>query len=296
MKNLEKFILVAVFAAISSGASAQESFKHLSVGLEVGTTGAGLQLALPVVTDHLVLTAGYNFPSIGWNSTMSIPTSDLRDGVDKFNSSLSSAGLSDRIQNRFGSSTDATVKANVNLGRAKMMLEYYPSKKSSFHITAGFYAGGADFISADLSSTQAFMSDVKATQSEIKALQQKYSDYEEVRSYNLESIEDLKISASGKSYQLKEKDGCAQISASIRTAKVLPYLGIGIGRSFPDGHFGVQGDLGVAYHGKPSLYSPNEVAYDSAAQVLSGLEDALEIVEKVCVYPQLSVRLVYKIF
>ena len=81
MKKL--FALALVLLSGAGAANSQEAFKHLSIGLEAATTGIGLELALPIVTDHLVLAAGYNYGNASFNV--------------KGNSTLNVAELSGRI-------------------------------------------------------------------------------------------------------------------------------------------------------------------------------------------------------
>ena len=61
----------------------------------------------------------------------------------------------------------------------------------------------------------------------------------------------------------------------------------------PKGHFGFQFDVGVWYHGAPVLSSSNEVAYDPSAEVLL---DDISLLDELVLYPQVSLRLIYKIF
>lgn len=296
MKIAKKLSLLTALVAICSPASAQEAFKHLSIGLEAGTTGAGVELALPIVKDHLVIKAGYNFPRININVTEPFETAEIADLVVDVNRQLQKLGIDDRLENRFGNTTTINVKAKANFCNAKMMLEYYPARRSSFHITAGFYAGNADLVTADGFTTEAFWSDVKATQVDVRALKAKYADVPGVQDVDVEFIDNMKGTVGGETYKVTEKNGCANIAADLKIAKFRPYFGIGVGRSVPKGHFGVQGDFGVSYHGKPVIESPNRVAFDPEAEVFDDADDILALIQKVCVYPQISVRFIYRIF
>ena len=283
---MKKLLVIAAALSISAGAAnAQDAFKHLSVGLEIGTTGAGVELALPVVTDHLVLKAGYNFPNanlnVSTNLNISEFSSDINDFVNDANDILADLGETDRLLT-LPNTTKVDVNGSVNLGSFKAMLEYYPSKKSSFHITAGVYVGGKD----NLISAGCDFSEVWNVYQADVAVANKYAS--ELEDAGAGSIPDPKFSLNGKSYQLKNS-----VDAGIKIAKARPYLGIGFGRSIPETHFGFQFDLGVWYHGKPEISSSNEIKYD-ASYVDFDLD--LSKMEKICVYPQLSFRLIYRIF
>ena len=292
----KKLLLIAAAALLCLSASAQEAFKHLSIGVEAGTAGAGVELAFPLVTNHLVLTAGYQFPSVNFNLNTTFPTSELKKVVDDANNTLASAGLSDRLTNNFGSNTNVTTDAQLNLGAVKAMLEFYPSARSNFHITAGLFFGVEDFLSADMYTEKSFWTSIKGVESEIGALKQKYSDIPEVQKIDGNLTGQLKANVNGKTYQLKEKDGCGYLNAGLEIAKVRPYVGLGFGRSIPKTHFGFQFDMGVWFHGTPSLSSTNEVAFDSGAQTISDLDEAIAQISKFTVYPSVALRLIYRIF
>ena len=294
---MKKTIVTIVAAlAVCAGASAQEAFKHLSVGLEIGTTGAGIQLALPVVSNHLVFTAGYKFPSVSISMTTTYPMDEINSAIDEVNQSLSQAGLPDRISTRFNAA-EVTAKAKLNFGAVTTMLEYYPSVKSSFHIVAGLYIGTGDFLSAEGMTDKTVWANLKSVESEVNALKAKYSDIPEIQSLDGNLIDKAKATVNDQTVQLIEKNGAGYLDLQLLMPTVRPYLGVGFGRSIPDSHFGVQCDLGVWYHGKLGLTSKEcGVAYDASAEVVSGIDDVMQVVEKIPVYPQISVRLVYRIF
>ena len=64
---MKKFLLSFsfLFAALSANAGDRaenmRAFRHLSIGVEAGSTGAGVSLYMPIVDNHLVLSVGYNF-------------------------------------------------------------------------------------------------------------------------------------------------------------------------------------------------------------------------------------------
>lgn len=280
------FIALLAFALLSSGSAvyAQQAFKHLSIGAEVGTAGAGIELALPVITDHLVLKAGYNFPSVSYSFSQNLHAEKFNDYIDEVNDHLAEMGAEERIRTTFQPSRVST-KANANFGAAKLMLELYPSAKSSFHFTAGlYYAMSDDLVTFDNYTDEAYWSSYQSLQSEVNALNS---------TYGIGEMGDLRFNVLGKTIRASEKDDCAYVAGNVRVAKLRPYLGLGFGRSIPRSRFGFQVDLGVWYHGKPEVESPNEIAYDASAQTL---QKDLAIIDKAVVYPQLSFRLTYKLF
>lgn len=296
---MKKSISVAVLVFLSIAiASAQEAFKSLSFGVELGTTGVGVELALPMVTDHIVLKAGFNAPSLALNRTFTINPTFVNDKIAAVNSQITSLGLdaSDIIDTRF-SDMDLTASPVVNFSTAKLLLELYPSKRSSFHFTIGAYYGmGDNLINATVSTSQSTWDEYKALVSEIDAINAKYAG---VPGYVAQST-DLKVNFDGKTYGIKEENGVGSVTANLQVARIRPYFGIGVGRSVPKSHVGFQVDLGFWYHGKPEITSPNEISYDADAYDISAsvptMDTMMSYLDYALIYPQLTLRLIYKIF
>ena len=282
---------LAALSALCLPAFSQQAFNSLSFGVEAGTTGVGIQLALPLVTDHIVLTAGFNSPSLTLNKGFAIDLDEVNANISEVNANLAAAGLPDRINTRF-EDVDINTTSTINLSTAKAALEFYPFKRSSFHITAGVFYGMNDtFLSVVAATDKAFWSSFRELQDEVGAINEKYSD---VSAYNAVEISPIRASAMGRTYEVKEQDGAGHVEMSLVLPKFRPYAAIGFGRSMPKGHFSFQGDLGVFY-ADPELKSPNEVAYDPSA------EDLLADVPGISMdwfrfWPMLSLRLVYRIF
>lgn len=287
--------LVFLSIAISS---AQEAFKSLSFGVEVGTTGVGVELALPMVTDHVVLKAGFNAPSLAVNRTFTVGSSIVNDVITDFNNQITSLGLDaeDMIETRF-SDIDVTASPVINFSTAKLLLELYPSKKSSFHFTLGAYYGmGDNLINATVSSNMTTWNEYKAVVAEIDAVNAKYAGEPGYVAKNA----DLRVNLDGKTYGVKEDGGVGVVAVDLKVARLRPYLGFGFGRSVPKSHVGFQFDLGVWYHGKPEITSPNQLSYDQDAYNISAsvpaIETILSYMDYAVIYPQLTLRLIYKIF
>lgn len=296
---MKKTILaVAIFLSGFCVSYAQEAFKSLSFGIELGTTGVGVELAVPVVTDHIVLKAGFNAPSLAVNKEFSVDSGFINQKIDQFNNQITSLGLdaSDVIDTRF-SDTKLNFSPIINFSTAKILIELYPFKKSSFHFTLGACYGMGDYLAnATLSTSKSLWTEYKSLCDEINSINAKYANEP---GYNAFSTE-LEFNVVGRTYAVKENNGVGQIAVDMPVAKLRPYLGLGFGRSVPEGHVGFQFDLGVWYHGKPSFTSPNQIGYDSGAYDITShipmLDLVLQYKELTVFYPQLTLRLIYKIF
>lgn len=281
------FVLVAIVASCMS-ANSQEAFKHLSAGLELGSTGAGVEVALPVVSNHVVVKLGYNFPGQSISKGMSMDVSDINSQIEDVNRRLSDAGAPERINTRF-SQMNAEGTATIDLRSAKLMVELYPFKKSSFHFVFGAYMGMGDFLTAEANTGSQFWGEFKALKSEVAALD---------ATYGIGTIENPKFNVGDKTYALVEKNGAGYLSARLGVEKIRPYAGIGFGRSIPDTRLGVQLDLGAWIHGTPSIISDNEVSFDASAEniIPDEYSQYVDMLGKLNFYPQLSLRIIYKIF
>ncbi len=281
--------MLAALMAGPCAASAQQAFENLSFGVEAGTVGVGVELALPVVTDHIVVKAGFNAPSLARTFRSELPMDEANATVDRINAQFAGLGIDESIAARLPDA-GISVRPVLNLSTAKLMFEYYPFRKSSFHITAGAYFGmGDNFLSATVSADDAFWSEYGALAAEVDALN---AEYRGTPGYVEYSLPGIRFSLGDRTFELAEQDGGASLEARLDIARVRPYLGLGFGRSVPRGNIGFQLDLGVWYHGVPALVSSSETAFDPSAVSLTG---DISLLDRLVLYPQLSIRLIYKI-
>lgn len=296
----KKLIATLAFMAIASTDSyAQssdknmEAFRNLGVGIEAGLMGAGIQVSMPVVTNHLVVVVGYNFPSIKINTDFDVSSASIRQRIDELNTSINeyNAQMSGvpgqtRIDNLNYPNKDigVDVDAKVNFGAAKVLLEYYPSAKSSFHITAGMYIGQSEFVklngTVDSEWWQTYMHAIEINNNQLPA------------EYRINNLDDaVKFNVDDRTFQISP-DSNGKIDFSAKTNAVKPYLGIGIGRPIPKHRVGFQFELGAWMHGKPELASSSEVSYDPSAESVS---DIVKTVNKIQFWPQMTFRLTGRI-
>lgn len=293
---MKKLFFFASVLLLSAGvAHSQEAFKHLSVGLEAATTGVGLELALPVVSDHLVFAAGYNFGNVKATAQpYTLNVSDFSNNINQYvedaNYYLSTIpGESSRLI-PLPMTTKVNGSGAIRLGTFKAILEYYPSKNSGFHINAGVYIGNADVLALDVSCPDFW----NAYRDNLATANKMASTYPEFKKA-VGQIPELKTNINGTTYQIKEP---GNVNLGLKMATVRPYLGLGFGRSIPDTHFGFQFDLGVIYTGKWAISSANEVKGNTQSSISynDDIQKLIDLANKICIYPQLSFRLIYRIF
>ena len=281
----------AVLVAFSLASYGQEAFKHLSVGLEASTAGIGLDLNLPVLKDHLVLKAGYTFGDFGTGfKTPGPDESEVNAQIDEVNKNLASVGAPERINTKF-SNFDINMAAKLRMSTAKLLLEYYPAKKSSFHITAGLYFGISPLMaSVGISGHENFEEEINALVAEVDELNKKYSGDPNYSPVDIQEYSSICFSMGKKSYEINTSNTVFGLGMP----QLRPYLGVGFGRSIPRTRFGFQFDLGVWYHKSLTLSGIKEVAYDPSYASIGDFD--ISTITSIPVYPHLSFRLIYRIF
>ena len=141
MRKITLFLLSVLFGTTTLFAQRDgvESFKNLSVGLNIGVlSGVGID-AGTYVSDHVGLRAGFNY----------LKSPSFEEDVDARVEVVQNPGYKDY---------EATVKAKarVNLSTFKVLADYYPNKKWPFHVTGGFYIGASNIVTVD-----AYADDIK---------------------------------------------------------------------------------------------------------------------------------------
>lgn len=293
---MKKTVLFVFALVLSAGvANSQEAFKHLSMGLDLATTGIGLELSLPVLTDHLVLKAGYNYANLKFSTgsgSMNFPelNETVNQYIDKANTFLAQIPEESSRLTRMPSSVNVNADGKIKLGTGKMILEYYPSKKSSFHINAGVYVGNPDILSIDGSCPE-FWNAYSANLTTAKRMAELHPEFKS----KVGSIPDLKATINGRTLQLTEP---GNVNLGLKSVVARPYFGLGFGRSVPKTRCGFQFDFGAIYMGKLSVTSANEVGGTSSVTIQNAdVQKVLDTLGKIHVfYPQLSFRFICRLF
>lgn len=292
-------------------AHAQKAFRQVGMSIEAGTTGLGANLSLPLVTNHLVLTLGYNFPSFTYSDDVELNSGAISQ---KMNSAIGSInaynqfidqndlvaahlGLqkipTDNLQNSV-QGVKANVDATINFANYKAMLEYYPTTKSAFHITVGFMYGDGEWLNINAKADNSVWSAYRDVVREHDKLADVFQKHPELKNqYNLETMpsvrEAAKISVNNQSFAIDPVSGVFE--SVVKVEKFKPYVGIGFGSSVPTRkRCGFQMEIGAYYQGKPELVSDQEVPFDNTAYTEKTVNTIVENIEHLQWYPQLTFR------
>lgn len=314
-----KKTLLATAIALSAmvNANAQEAFKALGASFELGTTGVGVNFTMPVVTDHLFVSLGMNFPNYTYNGDFDIRTelnsniNTLNQNIDQMKSNPATQGIPEvqalnKLNNQgFNDKITVDGTAKLKMTNFKLMLEYYPSVNSTFHVTGGMFIGSGDLLeingTADKTSWNLLQQGITLN-NQIKNLENKYP--QQVHGMSVKDFEgSLSYNIDGQTVFIDPSNN--QANAKIAINNVKPYIGIGFGRAIPMKHrLGFQFEIGCWFHGKPKLEGANVMSEDeSRIWAMShsvdsdkDIDDVAKTIKKISVYPQITFRLTGRIF
>ena len=271
MKKLLLICGTAVLCAAQSSAKLTPEdyklFNHLSAGVSIGLDGIGIDIAAPM-THRFALRAGYTFfPNISYSTTINLNESNV---LSKYE--------------------DVGLKGKLKMANFHLLVDCYPFKKSSFHITAGAYFGRRTLVSAY--NTEPFVKENYWGDAgiELGTTDNLYSQYT----------------------LTTDEEGNAQADVKLRGFK--PYVGIGFGRAVTKRRIGVQFDLGVQFSGAPEVWSNAKYFDYEQGDYVTGyqkidrnritnpgsdfqdIKDGMRVAEKFRIYPVLKLRINGRIF
>ena len=270
MKKLELICTMAVFGFGQSFAQnlSEEDygfFNHLSAGISLGTDGIGFEVATPL-TYSFDVRAGYSFmPKFKYSTTIDLDDDPaFIEGVHQVD-----------------------VEGKLNMGNFHLLFDYYPIASNSFRLTAGAYIGNGKLLT-------------------VRNLKPFVKEKEWGKA-------GLELGTGENSYTaVTDKKGDAVIDLKVSSFK--PYLGIGFGRAVPKGRVGVQFDLGVQFWGTPGVWTNINALDDKEGSYVTkymkidkdritnpkdgyqDAKDAIKTIEKIGVYPVLSLKINGRIF
>ena len=255
MKHFISAVIVSLFCwqAAQAGEPIEYGlFNHIGVGASVGTEGFGFDLAMPVTR---------------WAA--------VRVGITKNPDLKYSHEIEAKVK---GEDKNIKIEAKLNDEiNYKVLVDLYPFKSSSFHLTGGAYLGPKNVVS--VYNAEPFLDEKDWGTTGV-----------EIGEYRITSDEN------------------GNISANLECEKELkPYVGIGFGYAVPKRRLNVTFDMGAKFWGEPSIYMNTkdkwgEYKYEKLTR--EGLKDlgekdvdkAFDIMSKVVVYPVISIRLSGRIF
>lgn len=241
---------------------------HLSVGLQVGLGGTGVDVAMPV---HRIVTlragiVGNAFGDIKFkaiNTASEITQSQLVE-----DDAVKRAKMIDKVE----------LAIKPRFWNAFIMAEVHPFP-TPFYFAAGLFAGSRTFLHFRNTNDGALQSLYDANQ--------KVQDYNNVYHTNYPPV-GLKFGD-----YVFTADENYNIDVKMKTWAVKPYLGIGFGQSMARHHrLSVAVDAGLLFWGGP------EFVLNNGKKIKSTHKDSgiAHLISWFKAYPMVQVRLAYKIF
>ncbi len=261
-------LLAAIVLPFTANAQEREDmgyFNHLSASYSLGTDGlVGFEVASPI-GNYVTARMGYSF----------MPSFKAKVDID---------------YDYKGATNKAKMEGKLNMGDFKLLFDVHPFRKSSFKVVAGFYLGRENLLEAY--TTEPLYAIGTASWGGVG-----------------------KIQIGTNPANMFGTDAEGNINARVRVNTFKPYLGIGFGRAIPKKLVSVSFDLGVQFWGKPKVevfdYNPPTAVTKTSEWVKLTKDDfeataskkrdkdgydALNIVEKLSVYPVLNLRVNFRCF
>lgn len=269
---MKQILLLPALLCLSLTLSAQpypwdkNFFNHLAVGVNAGTPGIGVDVAMPVCK-YLQVSAGFaKMPEFKANVSLDISRTQF---VDAFGQLLPIS------QNKI------KVQGKPSLASGMVMLDILPVLTSAFHLTVGVYFSGPDIVDIYNSGEGALL-EISEANRHIEAWNLMHPDHPQ-QPIGLELGD-----------HLLTPDSEGNLCATISDRRIRPYAGVGFGRAVPRRRVGFRVDLGCMFWGKPKVSCNGERIHP---EDIGGDEGKfLRHLTKMQFYPCLNFRLCGRIF
>lgn len=245
------FLMMLVSSVTANAQEDKNLFNHLSVGVTAGTPGFGIDVAMPI-GNYVQARAGFaTFPKIKADTDLNINAVE----VPGYNFPQS-----------------VGIEGKTGFTNGKLLVDVYPFKSSSFHVTAGAYFGSSTIVDA---------------------YNMEAGILKDIADYNATAAVGEQVGYELGDYLLKP-DAEGNVKAKIETAAFKPYLGLGFGRAVPKKRVGFMFELGCMFWGSPKLYcNGDRLTEESVGGDEGGI---IKTMSKITVYPVLNFRLCGRIF
>ena len=274
---MHRLIILTAMMVTAAGAMAQTDkiheedglFNHLSVGLNTGTTGTGIDVAMPV---HKLVTvrAGFSGWNIGNIKFKAINTAtDITEIQMVEDDAVRRAKMVDKVE----------LALEPNFWNFYLLGEVHPFKNQPFYFSAGLFFGSKNFLHFRNTNDGAlgFLYDAN----------QKVEDYNRLFLNNYPPI-GLKFGD-----YVFTADEHGNIDVRMKTNAVKPYIGIGFGQHIAKNHrVSLAVDAGLMFWGTPKFVLNNGTEIESSGKD-SGITSVVSCLKA---WPNLQIRVAYKIF
>lgn len=308
------FVLSIALSQAQTNTAYNNIFRHLDVGVSLGSTGIGLDVSTHI-TDYVRVRAGFDMTP-RFDVPMSFSLQSYTDGAGV------NTGNFDRLQKYMYNLTKIEVDDRVEMNGTptmtnfKLLFDVYPWKSKGWRVTAGFYAGPRkvakarntmgempslvavniynnfyDYIMSDDALNEPFFGNVYLDPFVVEDLREDLVK----QGYMGIHVGDFK---DGKPYMMQpDRHGMVKASAFVNCFK--PYLGLGYtGNLDKSKRWKIDVDCGMMiWGGAPKLITHDGTNLTDNVRDIKGKPgDYVDLMKAFKVYPVVSVRFAYNIF
>ena len=208
----------------------KQMFNHLSIGGIIGTSGVGVDVAMPC-TKYVTVRAGLDMLKIsGIRYNFATNVANILTSMNVNNQSMFEALHT----------TDVELKVSPNMFNAHFIADIHPLKNSTLHLSAGFFVGNTQVLT------------VKNTHQGSYKFLNEANEY--VQLYNETFLTQFsKVGVKFGDY-IFTADKNGNIHAKMNTWALRPYIGLGMGRPFGrTNNCSVMVDAGCMFWGTPKV-------------------------------------------
>ena len=329
---MKKILFSFALAVVTLTSQAQNMFNHLDLGVTLGTTGIGLDAAMPV-GDYVKLRTGFEvMPRFNY---------DMNFGVESFDGTGTSIDqstfnrMAEVLYGLTGFKVDqnVTMKGKPTMWNFKLMVDVYPFKNNKhWHFTAGFHWGPskiAEAVNAQEDSPSLFavgmynhiydvayadwVLDIPTPLIETETTGAVYMDpsmEKTILSMGRMGIPIGKYShdmtdaqgnvhKQGETYYMQPNEN-SMVTVEARTNSFKPYLGVGYEGRLIKGNdnYKIGFDAGLMFWGgTPSIITHDGMDLANDVEDINGkVGDYVKLIKGVKAFPVLNLRITRRIF
>lgn len=303
-------------------------FEHLDLGVTLGTTGIGIDAAMPV-SEWLQLRTGFSFmPKFDYHMSFGVQVGD-----DASASASKFKRLSGMLEGFTGYKVDDHVDmiGQPTFWNFKLLADFFPFRNKHWHVTAGFYLGSSKIAKAfntteDMPSlmavgiynnlyefytkvdeefgvpwyvTHSFMEGVLPDNVQFGDPVVNAEISERLQNYGRMGMHVGDFKSDGHAYMM-EPDGDSMVKATIRVNSFKPYLGFGFsGRLLKnDDRYQIGFDCGALFWGgTPSIKTHDGTDLAKDVENIGGkVGTYVDFFKAFKVFPLLNLRITKRLF
>lgn len=291
-------------------------FNHLDGSITLGTTGVGVDLAMPIGKSVQVRTGFTFFPHYEQTLHFDVQVGDDNDPTvqdEKFNK------LSQTLNEMMGFEVDRTVdmKGKPTMKNFKLLVDVFPFHNKKWHVTTGFFWGPSTIAKAENAAYDAtslvsvaiynnmYEKVLNSYENDVPFMSMGGADlyaddelYEKFKYWGRMGVH-VGDFEDGKPYRM-EPDADNMVKCKAKVNNFRPYLGFGYGGKLSNrsDRNWISFDCGAMFWGgTPKLITHDGVNLTKDVRDITGkVGDYVSLFKGIKVYPVLELRLTHRIF